>query len=169
MAPPDTSRRRRPRLPRGWRRTAARLPILAFRAGLAPLFRQRLLLLHHVGRTTGLDRQVVLEVVTRDPDGASWTVASGFGPSADWYLNLRRRPHTLIQVGNRHIPVTAHFLSAEDGDATMASYAQRHPRTARRLCAFMGFPVDGSAASFRAAGRLIPFVRLAAAVGHRPV
>lgn len=49
----------------------------------------------------------------------------------------------------------------------MARYAPAHPRTARRLCAFMGFDVDGSADSYRRAGRRIPFVRLEAAPGQR--
>lgn len=49
----------------------------------------------------------------------------------------------------------------------MAGYARRHPRTAHRLCAFMGLPLDGTEASYREAGRAIPFVRLDAAAGHR--
>ncbi|MFH8973899.1 nitroreductase family deazaflavin-dependent oxidoreductase [Streptomyces sp. NPDC017890] len=176
---------RRPRRPAGRWRTAARLPILLFRAGLGPLFGKRLLLLHHVGRISGRDRRVVLEVVAHDscetgsgeygsfeygcaePPGQSWTVASGFGPRADWYRNLRQQPKTVIQFGNRHHAVTAHFLTAEDGAGIMAEYARRHPGTARRLCAFMGLAVDGGEASFREAGRAIPFVRLVAAFGDR--
>ncbi|MDX3532403.1 nitroreductase family deazaflavin-dependent oxidoreductase [Streptomyces sp. ID05-39B] len=157
---------RRPQLPTGWRRLAMRLPILLFRAGLGPLFGRRLLLLHHTGRVSGLDRRVVLEVVSHDPVGASWTVASGFGQRADWYQNLREQPKTLIQVKNRPFAVTARFLPPDEGADIMAGYAQRRPRTARRLCAFMGLPVDGGEASYREAGRAIPFVRLDAAVGH---
>lgn len=97
-----------------------------------------------------------------------WTVASGFGPGSDWYRNLRAHPKTVIQVGNRYHAVTARFLSPDDGAQIMADYARRHPRTARRLCAFMGLPADGSETSFRDAGRAIPFVRLEAADGHRP-
>ncbi|MEU3662312.1 nitroreductase family deazaflavin-dependent oxidoreductase [Streptomyces sp. NPDC032940] len=164
MARTDTAPHR-PRPPAGWRRTAARLPVLLFRVGLGPLFGKRLLLLHHTGRISGLDRQVVLEVVSHDPREPVWTIASGFGPKADWYRNLRRRPKTVIQFGNRHHAVTAHFLPAEDGAAIMAEYARRHPGTARRLCAFMGLAVDGGEASYREAGRAIPFVRLVAAEG----
>lgn len=158
---------RRPQLPTGWRRLAVRLPIVLFRAGLGPLFGKRLLLLHHTGRVSGLDRMVVLEVVSYDPADASWTVASGFGPNADWYQNLREEPKTLLQFGNRPYAVTAHFLPPDDGAEIMAGYARRHPRTARRLCAFMGLPVDGGEASYREAGRAVPFVRLEAAAGHR--
>ncbi|MEU9207753.1 nitroreductase family deazaflavin-dependent oxidoreductase [Streptomyces sp. NPDC048415] len=159
---------RRPQLPTGWRRLAARLPIHLFRAGLGPLFGKRLLLLHHTGRVTGLDRRVVLEVVSYDPAEESWTVASGFGPKADWYQNLREQPKTLIQFGNRPHAITAHFLPPDEGAEIMARYARRHPRTARRLCAFMGLPTDGGEASYREAGRVIPFVRLEAAAGFRP-
>lgn len=161
---------RRPRPPVGLRRTAARLPILLFRGGLGSLFGKRLLLLHHTGRNSGRDRRVVLEVVAYDsggPHGRSWTIASGFGPKADWYRNLRQQPKTVIQFGNRHHAVTARFLPAEEGAGIMAEYARRHPGTARRLCAFMGLAVDGGEASFREAGRAIPFVRLVAADGDR--
>ncbi|MFE0803049.1 nitroreductase family deazaflavin-dependent oxidoreductase [Streptomyces sp. NPDC058812] len=176
MARTDTTPRR-PRPPAGLRRAAARLPILLFRGGLGPLLGKRLLLLHHTGRISGRDRRVVLEVVSYDdshgsddsggPHGRSWTVASGFGPEADWYRNLRQQPKTVIQFGNRHHAVTAHFLPAEEGAGIMAEYARRHPGTARRLCAFMGLAVDGGEASFREAGRAIPFVRLVAADGDR--
>ncbi|MBB6417849.1 nitroreductase family deazaflavin-dependent oxidoreductase [Streptomyces sp. AK010] len=164
MTDKDTTHRR-PRPPTGWRRLALRLPLLLYRTGLGPLFGKRLLLLHHTGRVSDLDRMTVLEVVSFDPAKPSWTVAAGFGPRADWYLNLCAQPKTLIRFGNRPHAVTAHFLPPEAGAEIMADHARRHPRTARRLCAFMRLPVDGGEASFREAGRAIPFVRLAAAGG----
>lgn len=166
--PHRETRDTRPQLPTGWRRLVARAPLLLFRAGLGPVLGKRFLLLHHVGRTTGLDRHVVLEVVAHETLGPGWTVASGFGPRSDWYRNLRARPKTVIQLGNRYHAVTARFLSPDDGAQIMADYARRHPRTARRLCAFMGLPADGTETSFRDAGRDIPFVRLEAAEGHPP-
>ncbi|MFH8582661.1 nitroreductase family deazaflavin-dependent oxidoreductase [Streptomyces sp. NPDC017958] len=150
----------RPPLPTGWRRFAARLPILLFRCGLGRVFGKRLLLLHHTGRITGLDRRVVLEVVECAPADASWTVASGFGPKAAWYQNLQAHPKTVIQLGNRHHTVTAHFLSPDEGAEIMERYGRRHPRAALRLCAFMGIPADGTDAGFQEVGRAIPFVRL---------
>lgn len=107
---------------------------------------------------------------TRSPSGpqsggvqaidGSWIVASGFGPRADWYRNLRAAPKTVIQAGNHHRAVTAHFLTPDDGAEIMADYAQRQPRTAQRLCTFMGLPSDGSEAGSREVGRNIPFIRL---------
>ncbi|MCX4885689.1 MULTISPECIES: nitroreductase family deazaflavin-dependent oxidoreductase [unclassified Streptomyces] len=157
----------RPRLPVGWRRFAARLPVLLFRSGLGWIFGGRLLLLHHTGRVTGLDRRVVLEVVEHEPADGSWIIASGFGPKAAWYRNLRAEPKTLIEVGNRRHAVTAHFLTQDDGAEIMARYARRHPRTARRLCRFMGLLPDGTVGGFREAGRALPFVRLDAGSGNR--
>ncbi|MFP1625659.1 nitroreductase family deazaflavin-dependent oxidoreductase [Streptomyces sp. 5K101] len=150
----------RPRIPTGWRRLVARLPIHLYRIGLGPVLGKRLLLLLHTGRTTGATHEVVLEVVTYDPRVPAWTVASGFGPMADWYRNLRATPKVTIQYGRRYHTVTAHFLSEEEGGRVMAGYAAAHPRLARRLCAYMGFRVDGSPEGFRRAGRSIPFVRL---------
>lgn len=167
MAGQQRTANQRPRLPTGWRRRMARLPILFYRMGLGVVFGKRLLLLHHVGRVSGLERKVVLEVVAHEPKDGSWTVASGFGAGADWYRNLKRSPKTLIRVGNRLHAVTAHFLTAEEGGVVMARYGSAHPRVARRLCAFMGFPVDGGEESFRRAGERIPFVRLVAAPGRR--
>ncbi|MFC8626223.1 nitroreductase family deazaflavin-dependent oxidoreductase [Streptomyces anulatus] len=167
MTSQQHARRSRPPLARGWRRRLARLPIAFYRVGLGPVFGRRLLLLHHTGRNSGLDRRVALEVVAHDRAEGTWVLASGFGPEAAWYRNLRATPKTTIQVGNRHYAVTAHFPSADEGGEIMARYAPARPRTARRLCAFMGFDVDGSADSYRRAGRRIPFVRLEAAPDQR--
>ncbi|MCX5529934.1 nitroreductase family deazaflavin-dependent oxidoreductase [Streptomyces sp. NBC_00006] len=159
---------RRPPLPRGWRRRLARLPIGLYRVGLGPLLGKRLLLLHHTGRSSGLDLRVVLEVVAHDPLHNSWILASGFGPRATWYQNLRAAPRTTIQVGNRHHAVTARFLSTDKGGEIMSRYALDHPRTARRLCSFMGLDVDGGEDSYVRAGHQIPFVRLEGSVEGRP-
>ncbi|MFJ2150973.1 nitroreductase family deazaflavin-dependent oxidoreductase [Streptomyces microflavus] len=158
----------RPRLPCGWRRRLARLPIAFYRAGLGPVLGRRLLLLRHTGRLSGLDQFVVLEIVAHDPERGTWTLAPGFGSTAAWYRNLQAAPKTTIQVGNRHYAVTAHFPSADEGSELMTRYARSHPRAARRLCAFVGVRVpDGSPHSYRRAGQRIPFVRLEAAIGQQ--
>lgn len=150
---------RRPELPTGWRRVAFRLPIVAYRFGLGWLLGNRFLLVNHVGRKTGLRRQVVIEVVDHDADAGTWTVASGFGPKAAWYRNLRQTPDVTLQVGRRKYAVTARFLTTAEGGAVMRRYAERHPKTAKRLAVFMGFAVDDAATDYQAIGEQIPFVR----------
>lgn len=133
-----------------------------FRAGLGPLFRGRLLLLVHTGHTSGQPRRTAVEVVeSATVDGRlSWTVASGFGPSADWYRDLRRTPQATVQIGRRFHAVTAAELPAGEGGELMVRYAPRHPRAARRLCSYLGFTADGSAEGYRSVGESILFVRL---------
>jgi deazaflavin-dependent oxidoreductase (nitroreductase family) len=156
MAPPAS----RPRPPTGWRRTVARIPVHLYRAGFGSVFGDRMMLLTHACRATGQPRRVVLEVVAHSTEPRSWTVASGYGPSAQWYRNLRQEPRALVQVGNRYHAVSAYFFSPEEGAEIMARYAPFHPRSARAVCRCSSLPVDGSTEGFREAGRSIPFVRL---------
>jgi deazaflavin-dependent oxidoreductase (nitroreductase family) len=150
----------RPDPPTGLRRFLFRAPLGLYRAHLGVLLGGRFVLINHLGRKTGRHRQVVVEVVSRDVATGAITVASGFGPKADWYRNLRAHPDVTVQVGARAHHVRATFLDgAEAGDA-MVDYARRHPRAARGLAGFMGFGVDGSESDYRAAAAEIPMVRL---------
>lgn len=146
--------------PAGLSRWLYRLPIQAYRHGLGWLFGGRLLLLNHIGRETGKSRQVVLEVAEHDEAAGTYTVASGWGPNAAWYRNVRRTPDVTIQVGRRTIPVRALPVSTDEGADVFARYGARHRLAAKFLLPrLMGFEVDGSEEDFREAGRHIPFVR----------
>lgn len=158
--PPQALPRPRRRPPTGLTRFAARVPVHLYRLGLGPLLGRRMMLLTHTGRISGRRRQVVVEVVAHDTDNRCWTVASGYGPQAQWYRNLRHVPGATIQTGRHRHHVSAYFLSPDEGAEVMAEYAPRHPRAARLLCRYLRLPCDGTADSYRAAGRQIPFVRL---------
>lgn len=146
--------------PAGLRRMLFRLPLGLYRLGLGWMFGHRLLVLHHVGRVSGRPRRVLLEVVARDRDG-SYIVASGWGPDAAWYRNVRQAPEVTVQVGRRMIPATGQTIPPETGAEIFALYAARHRRVARWLLPrLMGYSVDGSEADFRAIGQRIPFLRL---------
>jgi deazaflavin-dependent oxidoreductase (nitroreductase family) len=148
------------RPPSGFVRLLFRVPIALYRLRLGWLFGHRLLLLNHVGRTTGNPRTAVLEVVQHNAVDGTYVVASGWGHAAAWYRNVMRTPEVTIQVGTRTIPVTAVPLPAPEGAEIFARYAARHRRTATHvLPRLMGFQVDGSEADFRAVGQRMPFVR----------
>jgi deazaflavin-dependent oxidoreductase (nitroreductase family) len=115
------------------------------------------MLLTHIGRVSGKQRQAVIEVIEHDEHG--YVAASGFGPRADWYQNVPKTPEVTIQVGGRIVPATAAPLPADEGAKIMAGYAPRRPAVARQLCKIMGFAVDGSTDDYREVGRRIPFVR----------
>jgi deazaflavin-dependent oxidoreductase (nitroreductase family) len=144
--------------PAGLTRFLFRIPIQLYRLRLGWLFGSRLLLLNHIGRVSGNPRQTVLEVA--EHDGDSYTVASGWGPTAAWYRNIVRTPDVTIQVGTRTIPVTAIPLDKDEGAQVFMRYGSRH-RTAAKyvLPRVLGFSVDGSDADFRAVGQQLPFVR----------
>lgn len=148
------------RPPRGLSRALFRLPLVCYRAGLGWLFGSRIMVLHHIGRVTGKQRQVVLEVIAHDPAEGDWVVASGWGPDAAWYRNVLHTPDVTIQVGRRTIPVRAVPLPTEEGADIFARYAVRHRFAATRLLPrLMGYEVDGSEADFREVGQRIPFIR----------
>lgn len=109
-------------------RWLVRAPIWLFRHGAGFLFAGRLILLEHVGRTSGRPRYVVLEVVAR-PAPNEIIIASGFGADAQWYRNLRANPHASVSVSFfQRIPAHAIMLSPQAARAILRGYAQRHPR-----------------------------------------
>lgn len=148
------------RPPTGLARILLRAPLYLYRAGLGSIFGDRILVLHHIGRVSGEERQAVLEVVEHDPADDGFVVASGWGSSAAWYRNVVHRPEVAIQVGRRTIPVTAVKLTQEQGAETFARYAVNHRMVAKHLLPrVLGFSVDGLEADFRAVGRQLPFIR----------
>ncbi|MGV9800524.1 nitroreductase family deazaflavin-dependent oxidoreductase [Mycobacterium sp. NPDC003449] len=146
--------------PKGLSRLLYRAPIQLYRIGLGRLFGNRIMVLHHIGRVTGKEREVVLEVVDHDRETGSFVVASGWGPKAAWYRNVLHTPDVTIQVGGHTLPVTATPLDQDEGADIFGRYATEHRLLAKYLLPrLMGFSVDGSEADFRAAGQRIPFVR----------
>jgi len=137
-------------------RWLVRAPIALFRIGAGFLFGGRLLLLEHIGRTSGLTRYVALEVVSR-PARGSFVVASGFGTRAQWYRNVVAHPE--VRVRWSIAPAAAAIarpLDPAESEAFLAAYVQEHPRTWEKLKpvfeATLGAPVEGP-------GAALPLVR----------
>ena len=101
-----------------------------------------------------------------DRSGGAVTVASGFGPRADWYRNLLAAPRTTMTLGARQQPVEARALDAEEGSAVLLAYGRRHRRAARVVARRMGYEIDGSDADLRELGRRLPFLRLEPALSR---
>lgn len=110
-----------------------RAPIWLYRARLGFLFGSRLLMLEHIGRTSGERRYVVLEVIARSAPG-SYTVASGFGARAQWFRNVRANPQVRLYLGSRRpAPGIARALTVEQSASDLTAYANAHPRAWRTL------------------------------------
>lgn len=115
-----------------------RAPIGMFRIGLGFLLGGRLLLLEHIGRTSGEPRFVVLETVTR-PAPSEVLIASGFGTRSQWLQNLRANPQCFISIGRiRRSPAVSEILDSESARRALAGYALEHPKAWQRLKGLMG-------------------------------
>lgn len=142
-------------------RLFVRAPIPMFRAGLGFLFTRRLLMLEHVGRTSGEARYAVLEVVAEESP-TSFVVASGFGPRAQWFRNLRAEPRCHVSIGTlRRRPAQAHVLNEAERTRVLAAYQAQHPAAWEKLAAVITEATGESDPD-------IPLVRLDLAAARAP-
>jgi deazaflavin-dependent oxidoreductase (nitroreductase family) len=84
-------------------------------------------LLHHVGRSSGVERVNPLGYFT---DGDRIFVVASFGGSdvnPAWYYNLLADPRTTVEIGSETIPVTARELTGAERDERFAKIAETIP------------------------------------------
>ncbi|MGF2951896.1 nitroreductase family deazaflavin-dependent oxidoreductase, partial [Mycobacterium sp. THU-M116] len=107
-------------------RRLMRAPIWIYRARAGALFGSRILMLEHIGRTSGTKRYVVLEVIDH-PAPDLYVIASGFGRNAQWFRNIQANPRVRVYAGS-HAPrrATARILDQEEVDRALAVYRSRH-------------------------------------------
>lgn len=110
-----------------------RAPIWLYRARAGAVLGARMLMLEHVGRTSGARRYVVLEVIGH-PTPDVYIVASGFGTRAQWFRNIGADPNVRVYVGSRApAPATAQVLDQQAADHALAAYRARHPQAWARM------------------------------------
>ncbi|MFE7743139.1 nitroreductase family deazaflavin-dependent oxidoreductase [Nocardia sp. NPDC057455] len=110
-----------------------RAPITMFRARLGFLFGGRLLLLEHIGRSSGRPRYVVLEKVAR-PSRDRVVIASGFGIQAQWFRNLTADPRCHVSIGARfRVEAVSRVLRPDESAVVLDDYRRSHPRAFRNL------------------------------------
>jgi deazaflavin-dependent oxidoreductase (nitroreductase family) len=139
-----------------------RVPIYFYRAGLGPIFGNRFLLLTHIGRRTGIEHQTVLEIVRYRRDKQEAVVMSGFGPKADWLLNIQATQWAAIKVGLHDFIVSHRFLGEQEAMAVVADYEQRNwlirPIIRRVLSALLGWKYRGSEGERRRLVEQLPLI-----------
>lgn len=123
-----------------------RAPIWLYRHGFGGLLGERILMLEHIGRISGLPRYVCLEVVERPADDEI-LVVSGFGTGAQWYRNLQAEPSCTVSIGGlQNVPADARMMPEVEAAAALDRYRTSHPKAWERLRGAIetavGHPVD---------------------------
>jgi deazaflavin-dependent oxidoreductase (nitroreductase family) len=130
----------RPR-PAPWAVPIFDAPSWLYSHGMGWMLGRRFLEVTHIGRRSGKERFAVLEVIKIDPTSGESTVASAFGPKADWYQNLQKAPAVRIRQGRREYVPEQRFLDADERRQMAAEFATAHPfeaRVANRVMAAIG-------------------------------
>lgn len=151
---------------RGWQRWLFHAPTRLYEKNLGWLLGRRFVCFTHRGRHSGRTYRTVVEVVDLDARTGEIVVASGFGPEADWYRNLRARPALEVQIARRRFVPEQRLLTPEEAEVALQHYRRRHPVAVRFLGRSLGrlndVAVDGSPASLRLLAERMPMV------GFRP-
>lgn len=109
-------------------RRLVRIPIWLYQARAGALMGSRMLMLEHIGRTSGQRRYAVLEVVDH-PSAKTYVVASGFGTKAQWFRNICANPNVRVQIGSRPLATgIARVLDQQAADQALDTYRTRHPK-----------------------------------------
>lgn len=132
-------------------RPALRLPARLYDIGAGRLLRHRFLLLTHRGRRSGRVHRTMLEVVQWDDGKREAVVMSGFGPQADWLLNVLAGGTVEVQIASLRFAPTVRTLEREEAAMVVEGYERRNrlagPIVRGVLSRLAGFRYDGSAAA----------------------
>ena len=110
---------------------------------------QTVLLLHTVGRKSG--KPYVTPIAYFYHEGKYLIVASNWGKDkqADWFLNLKVQPRTIIEVKGKAVPVEAHEAQGDEYARLWKFAAEQHPpylnyqsMTKRRIPIMVFQPMD---------------------------
>ena len=91
------------------------------------LGKQAILILHTVGRKSGLPRSIPIAYFFYE--GKYLIVESNWGKDnhADWYFNLQKQPQTSIDVKGKTIRVKASFAEGEEYTRLWGYVTKKHP------------------------------------------
>jgi deazaflavin-dependent oxidoreductase (nitroreductase family) len=144
-----------------------RAPAFLYDRGWGWLLGHRFLALTHRGRRTGRRYVTVLEVVEWRPAATEAVVVSGFGPTAQWYRNVRAGGTEEVRIARKRFQARARVLDDREAEAVLAAYEERNRRAAPVvryvLSRLTGVRYDGSPAARRRLVSTLPFVALSPA------
>ena len=96
-------------------------------------FCRSLILLHHIGARSGIERVTPLRAVRHD--GETWLIAASWAGAPDhpaWYRNLRARPEVTIETPDDGVVrVRADEFSGATRDEARAVFAMEGPQLSK--------------------------------------
>lgn len=129
-------------------RRALRLPVGIYRIGAGGLLGHRFLLLTHRGRRSGRLHRTTLEVVGWDSEKREAIVMSGFGPHANWLLNVLAGGAIEVQIADLRFAPSVRSLERDEAALAIEGYERRNriarPIVRAVLSRLAGFRYDGS-------------------------
>lgn len=89
-----------------------------------------LLLLHHRGARTNVERVTPLAYLSDDGRYVVFASKAGAPTNPAWYHNLRAHPDVTIEVGRDTVAVTAREVTGEQRERLFGEQAERSPQFA---------------------------------------
>lgn len=130
---------------------ALRLPVHLYDLGAARLLGHRFLLLTHRGRRSDRLYRTMLEVVGWDAERREAVAMSGFGPDANWRLNVLAGGAVEVQIAELRFEPRVRSPEREEAVGVLADYERRNrmagPIVRAILSRLAGFRYDGSVES----------------------
>lgn len=123
--------------PHGLLRLFLRMPLFLYRVHMGWLLGDRFLKITHIGRKSGLSREVVLEVVYHDFETGAYFVAAGWRGKADWFKNIQAESKVKVTVGTQTFQAEAIVVQLAEAASVFYLYACRHPFAFRELSRLM--------------------------------
>lgn len=89
-----------------------------------------LLLLHHVGARTGVERISPLMYQSVDGGYAVFASKAGADTNPAWFHNLKANPQTKIEIGDQVVEVVARIARDDEHDSIWAKQKRERPQFA---------------------------------------
>ena len=155
-----------------WLKRLYAAPNHLYDIGLGRLLGHRFVRIEHVGRRTGRLHHAVVEVLHYDRVTGEAVVMAGYGPRADWLLNLQAAGGARLDFGRGPRPAAYRVLDLDEAVETYADYERRHPliRPGVRatLTALLGWRFDGTPDARRRLAEQLPLIAFRPKLADRP-
>lgn len=146
------------RRPKGLLLLGFRLPVWLYRFRMGWLMGKRMIYFEHIGRTSGIKRRSIVEIIRYDQENDVYYVVSGYGEKADWFRNIMKTPNVSAQVGGRRFNAVVERLSQEMALEEFQDYTRRNPKMLKFLGNLIGIKLEGTEEEIEQLSQILPVI-----------